>query len=275
MKSLRWVLLVGYCSGASLAFAQSSPTYPQKQTMYLGTDGAVVADPKSAHHRLDITFRDSVSGSIREYDATGKLTEITPYADIDHLVKLGPKTTYYLTGQMRTKEDFVGNKRQGQYLMFSPEGKLKRRETYAADVRIGGECFNIDGQQVPFFEYEVMPSYKGGGTDQMMRAIYQNIRYPYSSLRFEDQGRIFVSFRVTETGGVDEVSIVRGVSDALDRAVLAAVRKLSGFTPGMRDGQPVSVSFTLPITFKIEGSSDFSSPAQQTADFMNSRPLPR
>ena len=85
---------------------------------------------------------------------------------------------------MRTKEDFVGNKRQGKYLMFFPEGKLNRRETYAADVRIGGECFNLDGQQVSFFEYDVMPSHKGGGTDQMVRAIYRSIRYPHSSLPF-------------------------------------------------------------------------------------------
>ena len=275
MKLLRWGLLVGYCSGANLALAQSSPTYPQKQTVYVGTDGAVITDPKNAHHRLEITLRDSLTGSVREFDAAGKLTEITPYADIDNLVKLGPKTTYYPSGQMRTKEDFVGNKRQGEFLMFYPEGKLKRRETYAADVRLSGECFSSDGQQVPFFENEVMPSYKGGGTDRMVRAIQQNIRYPASALQSDIQGKVFVSFRVAVTGAVEDVKIVRGISNDLDRAVLEAVRRLSGFTPGMQDGHPVSVSFTLPITFKIEGPSGFSSPTQRTEDFMNNRPLPR
>jgi protein TonB len=172
---------------------------------------------------------------------------------MDAGLKNGPETTYYESGQMHTKTDIVGNKRHGEFLVFYPEGPLKRREKYEHDLRISGECLAPDGSPVAFYEYEVMPRYKGEemSNGAMVRAIQRNVRYPSSALNLEKQGRVFVSFQVTELGAVADVRVIKGLGKDLDAAVITAVKKLSGFAPGMLDGRPVAVDFALPITFKI------------------------
>lgn len=233
------------------ANSQIHPTYPRKTTEYIGQDGQKLPSDEGAHRRIDRTFRDSLSGTERVYNAAGKLLEITPYANMAHLVKLGPQTTYYETGQLHTKDDYVGAKRNGEFIVYYPEGQVKRRETYVADERKSEACFAKDGSSVPYYPYEVMPVYERGGQEEIVRAVQFNTRYPVQALRNQEQGRVFVSFTVNEAGKVENVQVVKGVSPSLDAETVAAVRKLKAFTPGRLDGEPVSVSFTVPINYSI------------------------
>jgi len=121
-----------------------------------------------------------------------------------------------------------------------------------ANERQSKACFAKDGSPVPFYEYEVMPTYQGGGTDRIVAAVQMNTRYPAAALRNQEQGRGFVSFTVNASGDVEKVLVVKGVSLALDEETVAAVHKLKRFTPGRLDGEPVSVSFTVPITYIIQ-----------------------
>ncbi len=236
---------------AGAARAQQHPAYPYKTTEYLGEFGQQLPGAEGAMRRIERTFRDSLSGTERVYNAAGKLQVITPYADMAHQVKLGPRTTYYESGELHTKDDYVGAKRNGEFVVYYPQGRVKRRETYVADERKTAECFAPDGSPVPYYPYEVMPVYERGGNDEIVRAIQMNTRYPPQALRNQEQGRVFVSFVVSAAGTVENVRIVKGVSASLDAETLAAVRKLRAFQPGRLDGEPVAVSFTLPITYAI------------------------
>ena len=62
-------------------------------------------------------------------------------------------------------------------------------------------------------------------------------------------GRVFVSFIVSETGNVRDSKVVKGIGEGCDEAVLLAVSQLPRFMPGKQNGRPVSVSFTVPVTF--------------------------
>ena len=249
MRSICLVKL--FLVSAITAGAQSVSVFPYKTVEYIAPDGHVLPSPEGADHRIERTYRDSLSGVERIYSTQGNLRMSTPYASMAYRIKLGPETTFYEGGQLHTKEDFVGNKRNGEFLVYYPDGRLKRRETYSVDVRKTGDCFAQDGSSSVFYEYEVMPTYRGGGTDKMTQAIAANVHYPVEALRNQVQGRVFVSFRVGVSGAVEEVKVVKGVSAELDQAAVAAVKKLTGFTPGRQDGEPVSVSFTMPVTFTI------------------------
>ena len=245
------LLLAAFLLLASIADAQTRLAYPYKTIEYLDLNGQKLPGAEGAHQRIERTFRDSLSGTERLYNAAGKLLEITPYADMAHRIKFGPKTTFYDNSKVRTKEDFVGEKRHGEFLVYYPEGQLKRRETYMADVRKTSECFALDGSAVPFYEYYQMPTYKGGGTDKMTRALAANVRYPAEALQNQIQGRVFISFEVGLDGEVTKAKVLKGLGHGLDEAALKAVKKLFGFVPGQVDGVPVPVSFTLPVTFSI------------------------
>ncbi|GAA4358179.1 hypothetical protein GCM10023185_23550 [Hymenobacter saemangeumensis] len=235
-----------------MASAQEVRTYPYKTTEYVSGDGRLLPGPEGAHQRLEYTYRDSLSGTVRMYNASGKLVSNTPYAHMASQLKFGPETTYYETGELRTKDDYVSNMRNGEFLVFYKDGKIKRREIYKENVRITGECYDSEGKVLPFSEYEVMPRFRGGGLPEMVKAIHHNLLYPQDALRQQIEGKVWVSFVVGADGQIQDVKIVRSLWPSLDKEVVRSVRKLRDIIPGTQDGMAVPVSYITPITFAIQ-----------------------
>lgn len=65
-------------------------------------------------------------------------------------------------------------------------------------------------------------------------------------------GKVVVKFCVTSKGGVDLVSIYKGVDPQLDAEAIRVVKSLPLFKPGKQGGKPVPVWFSVPITFQIK-----------------------
>lgn len=100
---------------------------------------------------------------------------------------------------------------------------------------------------------EQMPSLPGGGGNgAIVAAIQKAIKYPSLALRNQVEGRVFVSFTVNAQGDVSDVKVVKGLGSGLDEETVRAVKTLPKFIPGKQNGRAVSVSFTVPITFKIQ-----------------------
>lgn len=86
-----------------------------------------------------------------------------------------------------------------------------------------------------------------GGLGSLVRAI----GYPETAEEEGVEGRVVVSFVVTERGEVEEAEVTAPVHPALDAAALAAVER-ARFLPAHRDGHPVRVRLALPITFELQ-----------------------
>ncbi|MCC3155009.1 energy transducer TonB [Hymenobacter sp. BT770] len=100
---------------------------------------------------------------------------------------------------------------------------------------------------------EQMPQLPGGGGNAaIVSAIQKATKYPPLALRNQVEGRIFVSFTVNAQGDVSDVKVVKGLGSGLDEETVRAVKTLPKFIPGKQNGRAVSVSFTVPITFKIQ-----------------------
>ena len=100
---------------------------------------------------------------------------------------------------------------------------------------------------------EQMPQLPGGGGNgAIVAAIQKATKYPSLALRNQVEGRIFVSFTVNPQGDVSDVKVVKGLGSGLDEETMRAVKTLPKFIPGKQNGRAVSVSFTVPITFKIQ-----------------------
>ena len=108
-----------------------------------------------------------------------------------------------------------------------------------------------------FTYVEDMPQLPGGGFNKaIVEFIQQHLVYPGVTADRRKEGRVFVSFTVAKTGVVKDIKVVKGLSAEYDAAVIAAVRQLPQFAPGMQrfppktgEKQPVDVSFTVPVTF--------------------------
>ena len=100
---------------------------------------------------------------------------------------------------------------------------------------------------------EQMPTLPGGGGNAaIVAAIQKATKYPALALRNQVEGRIFVSFTVNAQGDVSDVKVVKGLGSGLDEETIRGVKTLPKFIPGKQNGRAVSVSFTVPITFKIQ-----------------------
>ena len=60
-----------------------------------------------------------------------------------------------------------------------------------------------------------------------------------------------VQFVVDKEGKVGNIQVVRSIDKMLDQAAIDVVRALPDWKPGMQDGQPVNVRYTLPVNFKL------------------------
>ena len=105
-----------------------------------------------------------------------------------------------------------------------------------------------------FRSVEQMPQFPGGEA-ALMKYLQSHINYPPMAAENTVQGRVVVQFVVDKTGKVGEVKVVRSVDKDLDKEAVRVCKSLPKFTPGRQNGQAVSVWYTLPVTFKLQGTN--------------------
>ena len=105
-----------------------------------------------------------------------------------------------------------------------------------------------------FSVVEQMPEYPGGmraGLEFMAR----NLRYPTKAREAGKQGRVIVQFVVRKDGSLSDFKVLCPVDPWLDAEAIRVISTMPKWKPGMQDGKPVSVKFTLPVTFMLEGTN--------------------
>ena len=105
-----------------------------------------------------------------------------------------------------------------------------------------------------FRSVEQMPQFPGGD-EALIKYLSSHINYPPMAAENNVQGRVVVQFVVDKTGMVSDVKVVRSVDKDLDREAVRVCKSLPRFVPGRQNGQPVSVWYTLPVTFKLQGTN--------------------
>ena len=90
----------------------------------------------------------------------------------------------------------------------------------------------------------------------MLNFIYSSIVYPDSARAHGTEGRVVLSFVVTKNGRVNDPKILKDIGDGCGDEALRALKLMQKgnviWKPGMKDGQAVSVQYTLPIKFKLK-----------------------
>ena len=106
-----------------------------------------------------------------------------------------------------------------------------------------------------FSVVEQMPEYPGGmraGLEFMARKL----RYPTKAREAGKQGRVIVQFVVRKDGSLSDFKVLCPVDPWLDAEAIRVISTMPKWKPGMQDGKPVSVKFTLPVTFMLEGPTN-------------------
>jgi protein TonB len=228
---------------------------PPLKKEFLDSTFAALPSAAGAKYRRETEWRDSTAGEIRVYYLSGQLQRRQALAHIAKQIPDGLDESFDKDGRPTMHAEFTHGRRTGELRTYYPGGQLKRRERYAAKgFSKGGECFAPDGAPVPFFAFEVMPRYSegDGGPRAIIGAVMRNFRYPKDALRAKVEGRALVAFAVTEQGTVTDVHMAQSLFPSVDANAMQAVYQLKRFEPGMQDGKPVKVNFTVPISLRIQ-----------------------
>ena len=91
-----------------------------------------------------------------------------------------------------------------------------------------------------------------GGEAAMYKWLSEHIQYPPQAAEEGVDGRVTVQFVVTKTGAIENVQVVRPRHPALDKEAIRVVKSMPAWNPGRNNGQPVKVTFVLPVSFKLQ-----------------------
>ena len=130
--------------------------------------------------------------------------------------------------------------------------------------------------EIVYYSVDQMPEFQGGSLDKVRSYVQQNITYPAAAKKSNLQGKVFVQWIVDEDGRVVDVKVVRSlqpekekevvvvsykqddpktVKEAigeLDAEAIRVISSMPAWKPGMKDGKPVKVTFTMPISFALQ-----------------------
>jgi TonB family protein len=109
-----------------------------------------------------------------------------------------------------------------------------------------------DIQDTIYDSVDEMPIFKGG--DYGLRVfLAENVKYPPEAKKNKEQGTVYLKFVVSKDKKVEQVEIMKGASENLNNEALRAVKLIPDFEkPGFKDGKPVNVYYSLPVTFKLQ-----------------------
>jgi TonB family protein len=104
-----------------------------------------------------------------------------------------------------------------------------------------------------FVVVEEMPNFPGG-EQALMEFINANLQYPENAKKNNIQGRVILRFCVNYLGGIEQVSVLKGVDPELDAEAIRVIKMLPTWQPGKQGGKPVNVWYSVPVAFSLPGS---------------------
>lgn len=112
----------------------------------------------------------------------------------------------------------------------------------------------IDSSPKTFISHKgegVEPTYPGG-TKAMTDFIISNIKYPKTSAKAGEQGKVYVSFDVDADGSLENIKVAKSSGfEALDDEAIRIVNKMPKWEAGSKDGKKVKAKMTVPFQFNL------------------------
>ena len=97
---------------------------------------------------------------------------------------------------------------------------------------------------------EEMPQFPGG-EKALIEYIFKNLTYPQEARDKGIDGRVFIGMVIDKDGRVSNVKVLRGIGGGCDEEAVRVISSMPKWKPGKMKGEPVPVSYQIPINFKL------------------------
>ena len=83
---------------------------------------------------------------------------------------------------------------------------------------------------------------------EFQKWVHDHIKYPEG---MTSEGRVDISFRISEDGNITDVKILRGADAKLNEEAIRVIESSSnGWVPAIKDGKKISITMMIPVIFK-------------------------
>jgi protein TonB len=120
-----------------------------------------------------------------------------------------------------------------------------------AGVIFKGDTIINNNTKPIFAALEFEPEYPGGAS-AFYKYISKNLRYPDVARLIGISGKVFVSFVVNRDGKIVEVTPINCLGAGCESEAVTVVSTSIPWKPGIQNGKPVRVQYTMPINFYID-----------------------
>lgn len=105
----------------------------------------------------------------------------------------------------------------------------------------GNEVFTAVEQQPEF----------PGGIKAFAKYLQTNIKYPAEDVKNKASGKVFVQFIVERDGSLNNIQVLRGISETMNAEAVRVLKRSPKWSPGKQNGNTVRVQYTVPIAFNL------------------------
>lgn len=161
----------------------------------------------------------------------------------------GTYATYYETGElMQLGKYAAGKKRDSTWVAFHPNGKPLSMLNFRDDVLESQQCFNAKGKIITCAQ-DRLPEFPGGMRG-LIRYLTNNMEFPPNLVSTHPYAKVIVQFVVSERGKIEDIKLLKPAHTDFNSEALRIIRHMPDWEPGIQNGLPVRVYYTLPVAFK-------------------------
>lgn len=210
-------------------------------------------DGKKVQKLANDVFKDDIVELVMK-PAMPKVSEIKKIFDMNPEVN---KPLILLDGEQIPNEQYESN-HPGNYktmMKLSPEASFAR---YGEKGKNG--AIIIIAKSTPedspvnytddaiFLKPEVMATFPGG---EKAMSAWLGEKFSHMDVVKQNtvHGMVMVNFVVNTQGKIVKTNVIRKLDDQLDAIALEAINQMPQWTPGLSNGKPVNVNYTVPIRF--------------------------
>ena len=144
--------------------------------------------------------------------------------------------------------------------IVSNDTKIETPDLLFSDDASAFEDFEFEVEEVVetiveeeiFVTAEEMPTFQGGDLSKFRNWVQSNVKYPKIALENGIQGNVVIKFVVEKDGKLSNIQVLQSPDKTLSDAAVQVLQRSPKWKPGKQRNKPVRVTYTLPVSFKIQ-----------------------
>ncbi len=255
MRSIQYLaaLAVLLLTGSLAAFRCNA-----QKIYYFDGAGRPVKEKKARFMQVQTKVNDT-TWEFNTYRINGPRVVSLQYRDEKGLVLNGLYINYDRMGNCDSTGGYVSGRKQGQWDIYAPNGRLLKSLHVRTDTLVGEKDSTQINNERKLADDSLhavrtvveIESAFAGGARGWLRYLNQNLRYPDDAVERKIQGTPLIGFIVAADGHIDQNRIVvfNSAEYSLDKEALRIIRLSPPWTPAVQDGRKVRSYKKQPIIF--------------------------